>query len=398
MVADKGNTIRAGVGRYEASKFLKLSHVPVVRMEGLSAAKMRAFTLADNKIAEHSRWDRNMLAIELPELTELLIEENLDIAITGFSSVEIDQISIDFEENSSDPEDDINEEHLAGVLISRAGDHWRLGVHQLSCGDARDADTLKRLIGDSHASMGFFDPPYNVSIKRTVGRGRVKHAEFAMASGEMQPAEFVDFLKATLGAAASVSRDGAVHFVCMDWRHVDELVQASRPVYGAMLNLAVWVKSNPGQGSFYRSQHELVGIFRVGDGPHLNNVELGRHGRSRSNVWNYAGTNYFRSGRSDDLRSHPTVKPIALVCDAIKDCTRRGDTIIDTFCGSGTTVLAAERVGRRAVGVEIEPRFVDLAIRRWQDFTGKDAIHVKSGRCFNETAAARNDHASESEA
>ena len=189
-------------------------------------------------------------------------------------------------------------------------------------------------------------------------------------------------MKNTLGKAAAVSRDGAVHFVCMDWRHIGQLLEAGEEVYGATLNLAVWVKSNAGQGSFYRSQHELIAVFRVGDRPSLNNIELGRHGRNRSNVWHYQGANTFRAGRLDDLKAHPTVKPVAIVADAMKDCTRRGDIVIDTFCGSGTTILAAERVGRHARAIEIEPRFVDVAIRRWQAFTRRDAIHAESGLTF----------------
>jgi DNA modification methylase len=237
------------------------------------------------------------------------------------------------------------------------------------------------------AAMAFLDPPYNVRVRDIVGRGEIKHQEFAMASGEMSSNEFVDFLAASLQAAASVSHDGGIHYVCMDWRHVSELLAAAKSAYNETLNLAVWVKSNAGQGSFYRSQHELVGVFRVGQGPHQNNIELGRFGRNRSNVWHYAGVNTFRKGRDADLAAHPTVKPVGLIADAIKDCTRRGDIVIDTFCGSGTTVLAAERVGRRAFAVEFEPRFVDVAIRRWQAFTGKDAIHAATRRCFDELTA-----------
>jgi DNA modification methylase len=398
VVADENNVVRAGVGRVMASEKLGIAHVPVVRLERLSDAKKRAFALIDNRLAEKSRWDRNILAIELPELRDLLIKENLDITITGFSPVEVDQIAIDFEENSSEPADEINQKYVAGLSVSSPGDQWRLGSHQLSCIDARDGDALNRLMGSHRAAMAFLDPPYNVSIKKVVGRGRVKHEEFAMASGEMSSADYVSFLEKGLGVAAAVSREGAVHYVCTDWRHVEELIRAGTTVYGDMLNLAVWVKSNAGQGSFYRSQHELVGVFRVGQTPHLNNIELGRHGRSRSNVWHYAGVNSFRAGRLDDLRAHPTVKPIGLICEAMKDCTGRGDVILDTFCGSGTTILAAERVGRRAVGADIEPRFVDLAIRRWQEFTGKDAVHVQSGRCFDEMAKARNELTSESAA
>jgi hypothetical protein len=244
-------------------------------------------------------------------------------------------------------------------------------------------------MADGRAAMAFLDPPYNVRVRDIVGRGRVQHEEFAMASGEMSRADFVEFLNKAFESAASVSCDGAVHYVCMDWRHVGELVQAGTTAYNALLNMAVWVKSNAGQGSFYRSQHEFIGVFRVGNTQHLNNIELGRHGRSRSNVWNYPGVNTFRVGRMDDLKSHPTVKPVALVADAMKDCTRRGDIVLDTFCGSGTTILAAERVGRRAFGVEVEPRFVDVAVRRWQAFTRKDAVNLRTGKCFEEMAADR---------
>jgi DNA modification methylase len=226
-------------------------------------------------------------------------------------------------------------------------------------------------------------------VRDIVGRGQAKHAEFAMASGELSRADFVSFLQTTLAQAAAVSRDGAVHYVCMDWRHIGELLEAGAAAYNEVLNLAVWVKSNAGQGSFYRSQHELVGIFRVGDEAHLNNVELGRHGRSRSNVWHYAGVNTFRAGRLEELNAHPTVKPVALVADAIKDCTRRGDIVFDSFCGSGTTLLSAERVGRQAYTLEIEPRFVDVAIRRWQAFSRKDAIHVETGASFDEITTKR---------
>jgi hypothetical protein len=248
-------------------------------------------------------------------------------------------------------------------------------------------------MGLDRAQMVFLDPPYNVRVRDIGGRGRVKHKEFAMASGEMSPDAFTAFLIETLSLAAKASVDGAVHFVCMDWRHVGELVTAGRAVYDAMLNLITWIKSNAGQGSFYRSQHELIGVFRVGSGPHLNTVELGRHGRSRSNVWKYAGANTFRAGRMDDLRAHPTVKPVAMVADAIKDCTHRDHIVLDTFCGSGTTLLAAERVGRAARGLEIDPRFVDVAIRRWQAFTGKDAIHVHTGLTFEEVAGGQRDAA-----
>jgi DNA modification methylase len=268
-----------------------------------------------------------------------------------------------------------------------------LGNHQLLCGDARDRDHILRLMRGCRPDMAFLDPPYNMRIAGLVGRGKTKHAEFAMASGEMVAEDFTRFLGTTLDAAASISRDGAVHFVCIDWRHIGELLAAANPVYGDMLNIVTWVKSNAGQGSFYRSQHEFIGVFRVGKTAHCNNIELGRHGRSRSNVWHYAGVDSFRAGRMDELRSHPTAKPVALVADAIKDCTRRGDIVLDTFLGSGTTIMAAERVGRHARALEIEPRFVDVAIRRWQAFTRRDAIHAQSRLSFDEVAANSSERA-----
>jgi DNA modification methylase len=225
-----------------------------------------------------------------------------------------------------------------------------------------------------------------VKVRSVVGRGRTKHREFAMASGEMSRPDYVGFLIETLGNAARHSRAGALHYVCMDWRHLGALIEAGDQAYAEMINLVVWVKSNAGQGSFYRSQHELIGVFRVGDAPHLNNVELGRHSRSRSNVWRYPGVNSFRAGRMDELSAHPTPKPVALVADALKDCTRRRDIVLDTFCGSGTTLLAAERVGRRAYALELEPRYADVTIRRWQAFTKRDAVHMETGSTFDERA------------
>jgi DNA modification methylase len=391
IVVDENSTILLGHGRLAAAIDLDLNEVPVIVLEGLSEAKKRALLLADNKITENAGWDRKRLHIELPELAELLVEEGLDISITGFAPVEIDQIAIDFEEGISDPADTVESEWLAASAVSKPGDIWKLGEHRLMCGDARNVEDINRLMSGKRAAMAFLDPPYNARIRSVVGRGRIKHAEFAMASGEMSPSEFTAFLEETLGNAARVSHDGAVHYVCMDWRHVAELIEAGREVYGEMLNLAVWVKSNAGQGSFLRSQHELIGVFRVGDGKHLNNVELGRHGRSRSNVWHYAGVNSFRAGRMEELSTHPTMKPVAMVVDAMKDCTRRGDIVLDTFAGAGTTILAAERVGRGAYSLELEPKYVDVAIRRWQAFTRRDAVHADTGQTFEEVAEGRKD-------
>jgi DNA modification methylase len=388
LLVDEHCELIAGHGRYQAARLLGFTTVPVIIVAGLSRAKRRALAIADNKIAENSGWDRERLALEIPELTELLSVEGLDISILGFEPVEIDQLQSDFEEESSDPQDSIEPNWFDMPPVSQLGDLWMLGNHRLICGDARRDDQLSELMRGCRSDLAFLDPPYNVRIAGAVGRGKIKHAEFAMASGEMSSPDFVRFLSTTLHAAAAISRDGAVHFVCMDWRHIGELLAAAKRIYGDVLNVVVWAKTNSGQGSFYRSAHELIGVFRVGKTAHLNNIELGRHGRSRSNVWHYAGVNSFRAGRMDELRAHPTAKPVALVADAIKDCTRRGDIVLDTFCGSGTTIMAAERVGRRARALEIEPRFVDVTIRRWQAFTRRDAIHVPSGRSFDGIAAS----------
>jgi DNA modification methylase len=389
LLTTEDGTLIAGDGRYRGAQLLGLAKVPVIVLAGLSPARQRALAIADNKIAENAGWDRERLAIEIPELAGLLETEGLDVSILGFEAVEIDQLVTDFEENTADPEDGIDPKWCKDGVISKPGDLWVLGYHRLLCGDARSAPDIARLMTRCRADMAFLDPPYNVRIGGVVGRGRTKHSEFAMASGEMSAADYVRFLGVTINAAASVSRDGALHYVCTDWRHIAELMAAAKPLYGDAINIAVWVKSNAGQGSFYRSQHEFIGVFRVGQGAHLNNIELGRHGRSRSNVWHYAGVNSFRAGRMEELRSHPSAKPVALVADAIKDCTRRGDVVLDTFCGSGTTIMAAERVGRHARALEIEPRFVDVAIRRWQAFTRRDVRHAESGLSFDEIAAER---------
>src|SRR5258707_5989574 len=387
IVIDEHGVIIARHGRYAAAKLRDIKEVPGIKVQGLSEDKRRALALADNRIAENAGWDREILAAELPELAEILVVEGLDVSITGFSQIEIDQLAVDFEQDASDPDDAIDPAWTTAAPVSKPGDLWELGKHRLLCGDARNADHVARLMGDTRAAMAFLDPPYNVRARDIVGRGRAKHAEFAMASGEPSCSDFVAFLKSTLAEAAAVSRDGAVHYVCMDWRHIGELIEAGGMVYGEMLNLAVRVKSNAGQGSFYRSQHELVGIFRVGEEAHRNHVEPGRHGRSRSNVWHYAGINGFRAGRMDELQSHPTAKPVALVADAIKDCTPRGDIELDTFSGSGTAIMAAERGGRHARAIEIEPRYADVAIRRWQAFTPRDAIHPQSRLSFDDDPA-----------
>lgn len=387
ILIDESGTVLAGHGRLAAAQLLEIEQVPCLRLSHLTSAQKRAYVLADNKLAEKAGWDRELLALELGDLAALLETESLDLTITGFDTGEIDSILSDHEKRPPDPGDALPE---PGPSAVEAGDLWRVGKHRLICGDARDAAVLARLMGGERARMVFIDPPYNVPIAGHVqGRGRIRHREFAFASGEMDRDEFIRFLEDALRLCAEYSVSGSIHYVCMDWRHVDELSAAGSRVYDALKNICVWVKSNAGQGSFYRSQHEFVFVFKKGEEAHVNTFGLGQHGRSRSNVWSYPGVNSFRAGRLDELAMHPTVKPVALVADAIRDCSNRGDIVLDTFLGSGTTILAAEKVGRRGYGVEVDPVYADVTIRRWQGFTGRDAILEATGETYAEVAARR---------
>jgi DNA modification methylase len=387
ILIDEDEFIIAGHGRYLAALELGLKQVPVIVMTGLNDAEKRALALADNKIAANAGWERTILATELGELAVLLPEYKLELDITGFEPAEFDALMSDMIDAEVDPADQLPE--IAESPVSRRADLWLLGSHRLFCGDAGTDDDLRALMTHERAAMVFADPPYNLRISSVQGRGRIKHREFASASGEMSPRQFTEFHVKWMALAARYSADGSIHFVCMDWRHLGETLAAGEQAYSELKNLVVWNKSNAGQGSFYRSQHELIFVFKNGDAPHQNNIELGRHGRSRSNIWNYSGVNSFRTGRLDDLTVHPTVKPVALVADAMRDCSRRGDLILDPFMGSGTTILAAERVGRRGYGMEIDPLYVDAAIRRWQDVTKRDAILKSTGQTFDEITAIR---------
>ena len=366
ILADPDGTVIAGHGRLLAAKVLGLNEVPVITLEGLSKAQKAALRLADNKIALNAGWDLEILKLELVELTA--IDVDIDLSLTGFSAGEIDVIL----KSTDDPDDEVIPT-VPKNPTTKPGDVWVLGEHRVGCGDGRDADFLQRVIGRGElVDVAFLDPPYNVRISgHANAKGR--HREFAMASGEMSESQFREFLASTLGAAARVSRDGAIHFICMDWRHLDDVSSVGPKIYGELLNLCVWHKSNAGMGSLYRSKHELVFVYRVGQTPHLNMVELGKHGRYRTNVWDYPSVNSLRGSRREDLALHPTVKPTGLVADAIQDVTHRGDLVLDTFLGSGTTLIAAERTGRRFRGLDIDPAYVDVAIERWSARTGLKA-------------------------
>jgi DNA modification methylase len=388
LIDDEGMIV-AGHGRVAAAKLLKLTAVPALRLSHLSDAEKSAYILADNRLAEKAGWDKELLAIELQGLIEL----DFDVEITGFEMPEIDLVLEDADEakrESSGPEDKVPDP-LPSFTVSAPGDMWIMGSHRLFCGDARDNSAYQNLLGGDKAEFVFTDPPYNVAIDGHVcGKGAIRHRDFAMASGEMSAEAFTGFLADVFRQLIAHTTDGSIHDVCMDWRHVAEMLAAGNQVYTELKNLCVWTKTNAGMGTFYRSQHELIFIWKSGMGSHINNFELGQHGRSRTNVWEYVGVNTMRPGRLAELAMHPTVKPVALVADAIKDCSRRGGIVLDPFCGSGTILIAAERTGRKARAIEIDAAYVDVAVRRWQTFTGKSATLAGTERSFEEVAEERN--------
>ncbi len=381
VIVDEAGVVIAGHGRLEAAKLIGLTEIPTLPVDHLSEAEKQAYRIADNKLAENAGWDVDLLRIELQGLDEI----DFDLSLTGFETPELDGLLFGDQIDEPDPRDTLPETDPGATPVSQLGDLWLLGPHRLFCGDATKAESWTQLMAGETAQMVFTDPPYNVPIRGHVsGLGQVQHREFAMAAGEMSASEFTDFLKAVLGQMAGVSADGAIHFVCMDWAHLFELLSAGQEVYSALKNICVWAKSNGGMGSLYRSQHEMVAVFKAGRAPHINNVELGKHGRYRTNVWAYAGMNSFGAERDDALAMHPTVKPVALVRDAILDCSERGGIVVDAFLGSGTTLIAAEAIGRRCFGMELDPLYADLIVRRWQTQTGQQAVQVGSGLTFDD--------------
>jgi DNA modification methylase len=389
VVIDEDGVILVGHGRVEAAKLAGLTTLPVLRITHLTTEQKVGFSLADNKIALNSDWDMEQLTLLWRELSAQ--ELNFDLEVTGFETAEIDLL-IDGPTvaGKADRADLVPKPQAEAV--SRLGDLWQLGGHRMICADACEKTAYTQLMDGEQARVVFADAPYNVPIDGHVGGlGAVKHREFMMASGEMTPAEFQEFLKTVFANMAEVSIDGALHFICMDWRHMAEVMGAAQGIYSGLKNLCVWNKNNGGMGSLYRSKHELVFVYKVGTGPHINTIELGKNGRYRTNVWDYAGVNTWRAGRDADLEMHPTVKPTALVIDAIKDCSRRGEIVLDAFSGSGTTIIAAHKCRRRARVIELDPLYVDVAIRRWQNFTGEAATMTITGETFAAVEERRGD-------
>jgi len=381
ILIDATGRIIAGHARVEATKLAGINRIPCVVLEGLSEPEKAAYTIADNRLAEEANWDRPTLALEFKDL----LEAEFDLVLlTGFETPEIDLL-LGEPPVESDNADTIPS--LApGAPITMPGALWKLGDHLLFCGDARRPEDYRQLLGDAKVELVITDPPYNLPIHGHVsGRGRTRHREFAVASGEMSSPEFIGFLESVCGLIARYSRNGTIVYISMDWRHGFEILTAGRRAFSELKNICVWHKTHPGMGTFYRSAHEFVFVWKNGRCPHINNFELGQHGRYRTNVWTYSAAELAGPTRSEGLKLHPTIKPVGLYQDAMLDCSHRGGLVLDPFCGSGTVLIAAERARRKARAMEIDPHYVDLAVRRWQSYTGELAINTRTGKPFGDS-------------
>lgn len=386
VVVDENNKLLAGHGRVLAADLLGLEFIPTICVDHLTETEKRAYMLADNKLVLNAGWDEDLLRVELEFLMNAEVDFTVDI--TGFNTPEIDLLL------HTDPVPGADEEHIPAPdpdnAVSRPSDLWILDRHQIIVGDCRDAEAIDTLMDGTLARMVLTDAPYNVAIQGHVsGLGKNQHREFSMASGEMSPVEYTGFLTDSFIQLARASEDGSLLYAFMDWRHTGEILEAGEAAYDRLINVCCWVKSNGGMGSLYRSRHEMVYVFKKGTAPHINNVELGKHGRYRTNVWEYAGYNAFGRDRDESLGWHPTVKPVPMLMDAILDVTNPGDIVLDGFLGSGSTLIAAERTRRICYGVELDPAYVDVTIRRWQNETDQQAVLADTGQTFDQVAVDR---------
>ena len=383
ILIDSEGGVIAGHARLEAARLITMDAVPAVRIDHLTPTQIRAYVIADNKLAERSDWDSDLLRVELKALEDL----DIDLCDLGFETPELDIL---FVIEGDDTEELAPEIDTSVPAVCQAGDVWCVGPHRLGVGDVRDEALLAGVLGGQSARMVLTDPPYNVAVN---GHVRVKrddaHGEFAFASGEMSSEEFVDFLTGTLRPLVRSLIDGGLVYSFMDWRHIDELNRAAFRLGLDPINLAVWVKPNGGMGSLYRSRHELCAVYKSGKASHINNVELGKHGRYRTNVWEAPGMSSFGAGRDADLAAHPTVKPVALLTEAILDVSRRGEIVLDGFAGSGSTLVAAHKADRIGCGIEIDPRYGDVALNRLSKAVGEPARLVSSGETFDAIAELR---------
>lgn len=393
ILVDGDNRIVCGHSRWLIARELGMNKVPVIPIGHLSPEQLRLYAIAENQIGLLGEWDEAQLKLEFKELLELNLD--LQIELSGFATCEIDRL---IEASPEEEEGGTDDSPPEGPAVTRCGDLWLLGEHRLFCGDARDEASYQALLGDERAQMAFSDAPYNVKMSTISGKGKARHTDFAMAAGEMSRAEFTDFLASVFTLMAAYSIEGSVHYQCIDWRHLPEMQAAGERAYTELKNLVVWNKGSGGMGSFYRSQFELIFVWKQGKARHINNFGLGENGRYRTNVWDYPGNNSFHQNRDKELAVHATVKPVALVADAIRDCSRTGGIIMDSFGGSGSTLLAAERTRRRARLIELEPKYCDVIIHRWQEMTGKAAVLSATGERFEEVRCARGVDALDEEA
>lgn len=387
LVCSADNVIATGSARLAAAKAIGLREVPIVRAHHLTNEQLRLLRIADNKLTEGSEWNIRALAIEFAEIA--IAAPGLDQDSSAFSITERDII---FGRQRVADETDLDDvvKQTENEPTARVGDIFNLGRHVVSCGDATSLNVIASVARDRRVRTVASDLPFNVKIAGNVsGMGANKHGEFAMASGEMSKAQFIEFLVRAIAATKGHLLDGALLYLFMDWRHIGQLIAAGEASDLDYLNLLIWAKTNAGMGSFYRSAYEMIGLFKHGDAPHTNNVQLGRDGRSRSNLVSYPGVNTFTKGRNKALSLHPTVKPVALMADLILDSSAPGELILDPFGGSGTTLIAAERTDRTAALVEIDPGYVDVIVRRFEDATGEQATLASTGQTFAELAEQR---------
>lgn len=382
VLVDADKKVLAGNARVEAAIQEGMPLVPTVELAHLTPAQKRAFVIAENRLSELSGWDKEVLRIEFEELGALDLDFSLEV--TGFLEPEIDAIV--FGDDTDGPGHKVLP--LPSVPVSRVGDLWLLGDQKLLCGDSTSAASLETLLGNEQVRAVFTDAPYNVRIAGHVTGGG-KFDEFVMASGEMSDAEFTEFLANSLEQIAARLMPGGVAYFCMDWRHISNVLDAVKVTDLEHINLVVWDKQLGGMGSWYRSRHELIFVFRKPGAAHLNRVQLGKHGRDRHNVWCYPGVNGFGSDKAREREMHPTCKPLTLVRDAILDCSGKGDLVLDLFSGSGTTIMAAQAAGRRGAAIDLDPRYVDTGVIRWQDHTGQEARLAATGQTFCEVRGQR---------
>jgi len=386
VLVDKENRIIAGHGRIQAAQKLGMNSVPTVRIDHMTEGQKRAYIIADNKLAEKAGWDEDLLRLEFSYLSSL--DADFELTVTGFELPEIDILLHCDPQQKNQEEAEALELKVPDHPVSMPGDLWEIGRHRVLCGDATKPENFKALLGEKKADLVFIDPPYNVEINGHV-RGIGQHEEFAMASGEMTQGEFVSFLAKSFKNLTRSSKEGSIHYICMDWRHIEEVLEAGKPVYSELKNVCVWNKTNGGMGSLYRSKHELVFVYKYGAAPHVNNIQLGQYGRYRTNVWDYPGVNTFKKERGSELAMHPTVKPVALVADAVLDCSTLKDIVLDCFGGSGTTLIAAQKTGRIGYLMELDPKYVDVIIGRYKDVYKTEATLASTGKKFAEVKKER---------